>query len=303
MPIVYVLLATYNGERFLNQQLESIQKQIGVTVKVIANDDGSTDGTLEILNNWERKGLIESVTTSNRIGASASFLKLVGDYFYDAPVAFADQDDVWLPTKLINLYSLLQNTPNPTLAFSRRSYINRNGSQIGQSTRVRRQPSWENAVIQNIVYCNCILLNSSGVSLLRKIDIANVFYFDAYCYLIFSLFGELIYCDDKLVQYRLHEDNLVGARHGSQFNLFVKGTLDLQKQANRVANHLSATSALKSETYVGFKKYIHDLSDTNLFNRIVAILHSPVYRQNPQQTLLVKIFLAIHTLSFRQKFM
>ncbi len=57
-PRVTILLATFNGSNYLEEQLSSIMNQQGVVVEIIVNDDGSTDGTLEILNRWQKKGLI-----------------------------------------------------------------------------------------------------------------------------------------------------------------------------------------------------------------------------------------------------
>ena len=99
LPHILVLLATFNGARWLDEQLESIVEQRGVRVSVRVADDGSTDDTVARVQRWiARHPSITLVPNAgHRLGAAGSFLRLLRD----APlehvdcVAFADQDDVW----------------------------------------------------------------------------------------------------------------------------------------------------------------------------------------------------------------
>lgn len=101
MEKVLVLMATYNGEKYLEQQLESLFSQKGVTVSLLVRDDGSTDGTCAILDRWAEKHPI-GWYAEGHLGAKYGFLELVGkaldsdtEFF-----AFCDQDDVWDADKL-----------------------------------------------------------------------------------------------------------------------------------------------------------------------------------------------------------
>ena len=96
---VLVLMSTYNGEQFLQQQLNSIITQKNVDVEIIVRDDGSTDKTIDILKDYQSKGLL-SYYTGNNLKPQYSFLYLLRhapEYKY---YAFADQDDIWLEDKL-----------------------------------------------------------------------------------------------------------------------------------------------------------------------------------------------------------
>ena len=102
-PLVAILLATHNGVRYLNEQLQSIIAQEGVRVRVFVSDDQSTDGTWERLQEWANDNTNVTLLTRGTFGsAAANFLRLL----HESPisdcgfVAFCDQDDVWLPTKL-----------------------------------------------------------------------------------------------------------------------------------------------------------------------------------------------------------
>lgn len=98
---VLVLMASYNGEKYIDEQLESLFFQEGVDVELLVRDDGSTDSTLAILERWSEKYPVRWFT-GGHLGAKYNFLELVGkglasdvDYF-----AFCDQDDVWDSDKL-----------------------------------------------------------------------------------------------------------------------------------------------------------------------------------------------------------
>ena len=102
-PKVAVFLATYNGEKFLNQQIDSILSQKNVEVDIYCNDDGSSDRTLEIIKSYQisKKNffIIDSIKESGCAGLNFYSLILTsfGEYDY---YAFSDQDDIWLQSKL-----------------------------------------------------------------------------------------------------------------------------------------------------------------------------------------------------------
>ena len=97
---VMVLLSAYNGEKYLDTQLQSLREQIYEHVRVIVRDDGSTDNTIKILEKWHNK-YPEWLTwySGTNIGYKKSFITLL----YDAPesdyYAFCDQDDFWKEDK------------------------------------------------------------------------------------------------------------------------------------------------------------------------------------------------------------
>ena len=105
MKTVIVLLSTYNGTKYLSEQLDSLYSQNGVDIHIIARDDGSKDNTVEILKSYQNKFGKMTILAEDNVGCAKSFFSLIhyvcqskdlkADYF-----AFCDQDDVWLPEKL-----------------------------------------------------------------------------------------------------------------------------------------------------------------------------------------------------------
>lgn len=99
MHTISVLMSTYNGERYLCQQIDSILGQEGVEVNLLVRDDGSTDNTLDILESYAQKGQLKWYQGEN-LKSARSFLKLLQDSDKCDFYAFADQDDYWEADKL-----------------------------------------------------------------------------------------------------------------------------------------------------------------------------------------------------------
>jgi glycosyltransferase involved in cell wall biosynthesis len=102
LPEVEVLLATYNGARFLREQLDSIMAQDYGNIRVLARDDGSSDGTVEILDQYAKKfpGCFRVMPASAPTGTAKNDFLLLMKASTAEYICFADQDDVWLPDKV-----------------------------------------------------------------------------------------------------------------------------------------------------------------------------------------------------------
>ena len=115
---ITVLMSTYNGEKYLHEQIDSILRQQGVKVNLLVRDDGSTDNTLAILGKYQEEGLLTFYTGEN-LGPQRSFLHLLQQAPQSDYYAFADQDDVWLEDKLSTGITQLENDKEkPALYFS-----------------------------------------------------------------------------------------------------------------------------------------------------------------------------------------
>ena len=116
---VKVLLSTYNGAEFLQEQMNSILQQTHGDVDIVVRDDGSTDRTISILEAYEKAGQI-TLHKGQNLGFALSFfelLKVAGEADY---YAFADQDDIWLDYKMAYAVKKLEkeDPQMPTLYFS-----------------------------------------------------------------------------------------------------------------------------------------------------------------------------------------
>ena len=133
MDKVLVLLSSYNGERYLNEQLDSLFAQEEVGVHVLIRDDGSSDNTIKIVKDRIERGDGITLLEGHNLGFAMSFMVLVKeantyideyDYF-----AFCDQDDVWLPKKLISAVKMLHEkgvNEKPNLYWSSFTLVDEN---------------------------------------------------------------------------------------------------------------------------------------------------------------------------------
>ena len=213
---VVVLLCSYNGGRFLAQQLESIAEQEDVEVVLHVSDDGSQDETQGILQafrkRWSEQML--SVVQGPRRGHVDNFFSLIfskieGDYF-----AYADQDDIWDPDKLSRATSALSRLPDdrPAIYCSRSRLIDVHGNDIGLSPLFARPPCFANALIQNIGGGNTMVMNRKARSLLSAVGPVDVVTHDWWSYiLVTGSGGTVIYDEHPSVRYRQHQNNLVGS--------------------------------------------------------------------------------------------
>ena len=115
MDRVCVLMASYNGEKFIREQIDSILRQEGVEVSLVVRDDHSTDSTPEILREYEEAGKISVLRDDIHLGAPNGFMKLLYEADPCDYYAFADQDDIWLPDKLSRAVNAIRGFNGPAL--------------------------------------------------------------------------------------------------------------------------------------------------------------------------------------------
>lgn len=224
---VHVLLATCNGKRFLPQQWASLEAQQRAELVVHVTDDGSSDGTLELLHELARepRGAIRAVhflDAPPRGSATRSFLQLLAHVvarFPDAQwFAYCDQDDEWLPGKLATACDALAALPDPARAAlygGRTLGVDEAGRELGPSPLFERPPGFRNALVQNILGGNTMVMNRAAASLVAAAAEADVPLHDWFTYqLVAGAGGAVLYDHRPLVRYRQHGANLVGRDRG-----------------------------------------------------------------------------------------
>ena len=219
IPTVAILLCTYNGQRYLNEQLDSVATQTYPYWRMWVSDDGSQDDTPSILTEYRSKwlnGCLSIVQGPGR-GFVANFLSLScreeiqAEYY-----AFCDQDDVWEADKLQRALDYLQTVPAdmPALYGSRTQLVDANNHELGLSAPFTRSPGFTHALTQNIACGNTMVFNHAAIALLRDAGskVAVVAH-DWWLYLLVSgAGGQVVYDTYPSVRYRQHSGNLVGMK-------------------------------------------------------------------------------------------
>jgi glycosyltransferase involved in cell wall biosynthesis len=213
---VAVLLCTYNGSRFLEQQLQSIAQQKAVRVKIYVSDDGSQDQTLDLLQAFRLRGCEHrfTIVEGPGLGYVANFFSLLcsaidADYF-----AYSDQDDIWDTDKLLRAVTALSALPEdqPALYCSRTRLVDTCGDPLGLSPLFAKPPDFSNALIQNIGGGNSMVLNRKARDLLCAVGPVDVVSHDWWTYLLVSgCGGAVVYDPEPSLSYRQHESNLIGS--------------------------------------------------------------------------------------------
>ena len=212
-PPVVILLSTFNGVPFLDQQLQSIVDQSYDNLSLIIRDDGSTDRTLQILAEFERTAArpVQIIRGSNR-GAMASFFALIAEAPSDHLIMLSDQDDIWFRDKVARAVAHL-GAPDrpPRLYCSRLKIVDRDLHEVRQSPLWPRPPQFENALVENLATGCTIAFNSA----LRDRVLAgglptHAIMHDWWLYLVATAFGDAIYDPQPTIRYRMHGQNAVG---------------------------------------------------------------------------------------------
>jgi glycosyltransferase involved in cell wall biosynthesis len=290
---VAILLCTCNGERFLQEQLDSYAAQTHGNWTVWASDDASSDGTRARLERqrqaWGPERL--AVLGGPGQGGAANFMSLVrrdgieADYF-----AFSDQDDVWQPDKLARAVAWLDSVPadRPALYCSRVRYIDEQGREIGLSPLWPRPPAFANALVQNIAGGNTMVFNRAARRLIGALaaDVPVVVH-DWWAYQVVTGGGGLVRFDpEPTLRYRQHAGNLIGAnagwlsrlrRAGQSLRGLHRGWLDIQLAA--LATVEPALTAEHARTLALFRQ----ARRARLPARLSGIMRSGVHRQTRAQ--------------------
>ena len=216
MTRVVVLMSTYQGERFVAEQLESILDQLPPEGRIQIRDDGSTDRTVTIIEALPDARVM--VRRGVNVGFSRSFLSLIDEAPTDADVyMLADQDDVWLPDKIARASRYLQTISGdlPALYCSRLQLVDTGLNRIGLSPRGPRQPSFETALAENIVVGCTAAFNRAAFDRVRQFgDPALIYFHDWWLYLVTAAFGVVHFDPEPTALYRQHGGNVLGMGSG-----------------------------------------------------------------------------------------
>ncbi len=217
---VAILLATYNGQAYLTQQLTSFVNQTHHNWVVWASDDGSSDDTKKILSDFSsRKEGCLFLLDGPQKGFAINFLSMVSSPQIKADFyAYSDQDDIWNANKLEHAVTFLQAISNeiPALYCSRTEYVNEDNFHIGFSQAYNKPPSLANAIVQNIASGNTMVFNEAARLLLQQAgENLQIPLHDWWTYMVITGCGGQVYFDKTpTVRYRQHENNLWGMNTG-----------------------------------------------------------------------------------------
>ena len=289
---IFILMCTFQGEKYLAEQLESIRQQRYRNWQLFVSDDGSTDQTLAILRHFQASLAPGQMQIFNgpRKGFSNNFMQLLlnpsiagGDYY-----AFSDQDDFWCDDKLTvaiaKLESLSGQTQKPAVYASARTLVDSQLKPIGEEGTHRLMPSFKNALAQNIAGGNTIVLNEHMRTILLNLGVTEVVSHDWWVYLMCTGVGGIFYYDEKAhVLYRQHSNNAIGSNSSWRMRLnrlqqFFSGRYRRWMDLNLKALERSKW-ALTSDHAITMEK-LALLRKKSALARVVELFLSGIHRQS-----------------------
>lgn len=208
-----VLLSSYNGEHYIRTQIDSIlAQQCHIPFDLWVRDDGSSDSTTQILEQYAKEGKLHWYTGDN-LRPAKSFLDLVkhcpGYDFY----AFADQDDFWKPEKLSRGIARLQEAAGPCLYFSNARMVDGSLNDMGRDVyKTNPYRDYYTLVCEGGLLGCTMIFNRALAQLLQNAPVPEkLIMHDFYTVLVCDLFdGAVIYDPEATMLYRQHASNVVG---------------------------------------------------------------------------------------------
>lgn len=289
-PRVAILLCTFDGARFLPDQLNSIAAQTHGNWRLIVSDDGSHDATRDIIRGFAiaqlERSRVELRHGPGR-GATGNFLSLATDPTIDADCfAYCDQDDTWAQDKLKRAVDWLQTVPSdvPALYCSRTRLITADGQAYGHSPLFSRPPSFRNALVQNLGGGNTMVFNRAARDLLVQSAGLEVVAHDWWTYmLVTGAGGQVFYDSEPSLDYRQHGQNQVGANGGllpslKRLVMVADGRFSRWNAVN--ARALTQVEALLTpENRAVLRSFRAVRTSSTGVSRLTALLNTGLYRQ------------------------
>jgi glycosyltransferase involved in cell wall biosynthesis len=217
-----VAMCTYNGERYLSEQLESIASQINLPGELVICDDGSTDSSVDIIKAFARHApfKVSLHINSERLGATKNFAKAI-DSCSGEIIALSDQDDFWNPEKLGLIQAKFRNSSRVGLVFTDADIVDDGLNSLGYRL-------WESVGFNKAKQRQATKGDLFGVLLKRNyvtgatlafrahfkkniFPIPESFVHDAWIAIILAFLTDIAIIPDPLIQYRQHADNQIGA--------------------------------------------------------------------------------------------
>lgn len=309
LPTVDVLLATYNGARHLPQQWASLDAQEGVQIVLHIADDGSSDDTVAVLQRLvaTRSGAVRDVRWMHappRRDAGRSFMLLLAYALaerLDAQwFAYCDQDDIWLPGKLAAAIDVLaaRSAHGPVLYGGRTLAVDKDDREQGLSPCFGQPPCFANAIVQNIMGGNTMVMNREGAKLVAPSAGAQVVTHDWFTYQIVSGAGGSVHYDSRaFLRYRQHGNNAIGSNLGaraawSRFTRMLRGEFRTWNEVN-VAVLSQRMPSLTPANADLLRSFLRARTAASPLARLAWLRRSGAFRQPASQQMVLQVACAL----------
>lgn len=265
---ISIALCTYNGEKYLTEQLQSLFDQTIRPDEIVVSDDVSSDRTLEIVRKFSDKNIIpiNIIEHKENLGVFKNFIYCIKECKGDI-IFTCDQDDYWMPTKLEKHMQEHNANPNTELVYSNAEVVLNEIDHIlyplwepkSIADTENGKASFKSLVVkgQSIAGCCMSFKRDFFISIL---PIPDKIYHDDWIATSACISGNIIGINEQLIKYRQHGNNVVGIIRGSKLSfyksLFTNVKFYTQADTYIYNRHTTMYSAMRSHPYL--KKYMSD---------------------------------------------
>lgn len=270
---VVVLLSSYNGEKYIKEQIDSILLQSDVSVELLVRDDGSSDKTRDILSEYQRRGLLQWYGGAN-LKPAKSFWDLIESAPESKYYAFADQDDFWMPDKLsVALKSLSHYEDIPAMYCSAYQMTDKNLNPIPTPTK---HPIIDiyHAMIENVATGCTMVLNHELLKVIRNYRPDYYFMHDEWIYKVcVAIGGKVIYDMDPRIYYRQHGNNVIGGIRDKWYRRIIDRVVKMFKTSDhhRYKTLLEISKGYNTSFIIEHRQVVEKCLSYNIFPNNIAL--------------------------------
>lgn len=290
-PKIEILLATYNGEKYVGEQIDSIINQTYRNWILLIRDDNSKDNTLEILKEYEKKDNRIKVIEDKKgnLGFVKNFEELLNNSKEDW-VMFSDQDDYWLENKIEKYVAILNTSSEdilkkPMLIHSN-SFICDDNLEIVKdefiNSKIANEYNEDNFYFAYFVQGSTALINRAIIDLALPFS-KNVTVHDRYFHLLAEFLGKRIFINESLIKYRQHSNNKIGAKTSIISKIFKKRYFHDEDRELILEIQKKYKDNLGTEQIEKIEKYLEVTNDKK--NRFLRFYLSREFKMNIKKRL------------------
>lgn len=290
-PKIEILLATYNGEKYVGEQIDSIINQTYRNWILLIRDDNSKDNTLEILKEYEKKDNRIKVIEDKKgnLGFVKNFEELLNNSKEDW-VMFSDQDDYWLENKIEKYVAILNASSEdilkkPMLIHSN-SFICDDNLEIIKdefiNSKIANKYNEDDFYFAYFVQGSTVLINRAIIDLALPFS-KNVTVHDRYFHLLAEFFGKRIFINESLIKYRQHSNNKIGAKTSIISKIFKKRYFHTEDRELIMEIQKKYKDNLGTEQIEKIEKYLEVTNDKK--NRFLRFYLSRKFKMNIKKRL------------------
>lgn len=265
---VNILMATYNGDKYIKEQIDSVLGQTYKDFNLFICDDGSTDNTIKIIQEYVSNYDNVFLEHSSHLGACQNFANLIRNHRDSEYIMLCDQDDVWDSKKIEKSLNVLeQYETEPALLYSDKVYVDENLNELNMPNR-KYKDTYKSLLFQCHIYGCTVMLNKRLIEIVDIPQYASMH--DHWISLLAAYYGKIIHLDEPLMLYRQHSDNVTGGVN--QLSLSKK--LHNWKKTNKACERTICTcySFCKLNDDLTSIGYVDIFANRNIFRRFYKAL-------------------------------